>query len=80
MTAAEKVDLKIVVEQLAEIYACLMGTIKPNGDTTTGLVSRVHTLEGRAKTEVWMRRIVIGLLLANIMAMFFEPARAALGI
>ena len=80
MTAKEKVDLKIIIEQLAEIYACLMGAIKPNGSTTIGLVAKVHGLEKRAKTELWMRRAVISLLWLNVIAMLFEPLRAALGI
>jgi len=87
MTAAEKVDLKAIIATLAalstalaDVRACLMGGIKHDGSVTTGLVERVHSLEGRAKTELCMRRIVIGLLLANFIAMLFEPARAALGI
>ena len=61
-------------ETLDSIHKCVAGSIG-NGDEKPGLVDRVRTIENWIRTRVWLERLIIGIVAAQIVALLFMATR-----
>jgi len=57
-------------ETLDSIHKCVAGSIG-NGEERPGLVERVRAIEKWIKTRIWLERLIVSVVVAQIIALLF---------